>query len=366
MLRQIARLTRPVDGAGPRAIAIAVYADAADRVVPATDFGFEGVACVDDTARAAVLLCDIWAVTRIPIVRSWAEAIADFLLYMQREDGSFVNFVVDWRGARNEQGPTSIAGGNFWQARGARALAKLWMVLGHERSHDALLRAMPLIREATDVPPDVRAIHVHMANELLRVGAMSQLRADLARWCEEILHLRRGRVLFDNPDQDEPHLWAHLQEGAIAEAGALLERPDLIAAARESALAYLAPIVQRGFDLPTVQPYGVASAIYSLAKLVDVTGDEVFADLASKARDWFYGRNPARRPVYDRENGRIHDGIDHGVLNEHSGAESNIVGAQALIDDVIAALPETLPLIEDCFVPRVRERLLVAPIAGSA
>jgi hypothetical protein len=365
MLRQIARLTRPVEDAGPRATAIAVYADAADRAVPAAESGFEGVACVDDTARAAVLLCDIWAVTRAPIVRAWAAGIADFLLYMQRADGSFVNFVVDWRGRPNENGPTSYAGGSFWQARGTRALAKLWMVLGDERAHDALLRAMPLIREATDVPPDVRAIHVHMANELLRVGAMSQLRADLARWCEEILRFRRGRVLFDNPDQAEPHLWGHVQEGAVAEAGALLDRPDLVAAARESALAYLAPIVERGFDLPTVQPYGVASAIYSLAKLFEITGDEVFADLGAKARDWFYGRNPARRPVYDRENGRVHDGIDDGVLNARSGAESNIVGAQALIDDVIGALPEVLPLVEDSFVPRVRERL-VAPIAGSA
>jgi hypothetical protein len=39
--------------------------------------------------------------------------------------------------------------------------------------------------------------------------------------------------------------------------------------------------------------------------------------------------------VYDRDAGRVHDGIDDGVLNPHSGAESNIVGAQALIDDVI-------------------------------
>jgi len=124
MLRQIARLTRPVEDAGPRATAIAVYADAADRVVPATDFGFEGVACVDDSARAAVLLCDLWAVTRVPIVRAWALGIADFLHYMQREDGSFVNFVVDWRGHHNEDGPTSYPGGSFWQARPRCAAAR--------------------------------------------------------------------------------------------------------------------------------------------------------------------------------------------------------------------------------------------------
>jgi hypothetical protein len=367
VLRQIARLTRTVEGAGPRALAIAVYADAADRTVPAADFGFEGVACVDDAARAAVLLCDIWAVTRLPVVRAWAEGIGDFLLHMQRDDGNFVNFIIDWRGQRNEGGPTSHArAGSFWHARGTRALAKLWMVLGDERAHDALLRAMPLVREARDVPPDVRAIHVHTANELLRVGTMPQLRADLERWCTEMLRFRRGRVLLDNHDQREPHLWGHVQEGALAEAGALLDRPQLVAAARESALAYLAPLVERAFDQPTVQPYGVASAIYSLEKLFEVTGEARFADLAAKARDWFGGRNSARRPVYDRESGRVHDGIDDGVLNEHSGAESNIVGAQSLIGDVIASLPDVLPLVEACFTARVRERLQITPIARSA
>jgi hypothetical protein len=84
-----------------------------------------------------------------------------------------------------------------------------------------------------------------------------------------------------------------------------------------------------------VQPYGVASAIYSVERLGAITGEERFADLTRKARAWFDGRNPAGRPVYDRAAGRVHDGIDERVLNPHSGAESNIVGAQALIDEVV-------------------------------
>jgi hypothetical protein len=348
VLRQIARLTAPVEAAGEHACAIAVYADAADRVFPAADLGYEGVACVDDAARAAVLLCDVWAVTRLPALRSWAAGLADFLLYMQRPDGSFVNFIWDWSGRHNELGPTSYAGGSFWQARGTRALAKLWMVLEDERAHEALLRALPLLRDAVHVAPDVRAIHVHMANELLRVGALTQLRGDLARWSDEIVAFRRGPVLLDNHDDHTPHLWGHIQEGAIAEAGALLERRDLVNIARDSALAYLAPLVESGFDEPTVQPYGVASAIYSMDKLFQVTGDHQFAELGAKARAWFDGRNPAGRPVYDRDAGRVRDGIDDGVLNEHSGAESNIVGAQALLDLVVLSAPALMPLVEGC------------------
>ena len=31
----------------------------------------------------------------------------------------------------------------------------------------------------------------------------------------------------------------------------------------------------------------------------------------------------------------MHDGVDDGVLNPHSGAESNVVAAQALLEDVV-------------------------------
>ena len=337
MLRQLEHLTRPVPAAGPGACAIAVYADAADQHVVAADTGFEGVACVDDAARAVVLLIDVWDGTRLQPIRRWAESLLDFVLYMQREDGRFVNFIHDWTGVRNETGPTSFPGGGFWHARGVRALAKasVALVLGYERAEAGLEGGLAVVREARDVPPDIRAIHALTVIELLRAERMTHLRAELERWCDDIVSVRNGDVLLDNPDETEPHLWGHVQEGVLAEAGALLERPDLIAAARRSAIAYLAPLIESRFDLPTVQPYGVASALYSVDRLHAVTGDLRFARLAAEARAWFDGRNTAGAPVYDRDAGRVHDGIDEGVLNPHSGAESNIVGAQALVDDVI-------------------------------
>jgi hypothetical protein len=337
MLDQLAKLTMPVPAAGETARAVAVYADATDRAFPAADLGFEGVACVDDAGRAAVLLCDLWEATGAPELRAWAEGLVEFLHFMQRDDGRFVNFIVDWSGRRNTSGPTSFPGGGFWHARGVRALAKVWLAFGDERAREGVIRGLPLIVGARDVPADVRSIHALMAIELARAGQMAELAPELQRWCDEIAACRRGDVLHDNPDQAAPHLWGHVQEGVLAEAGALLGRPELVDAARRSALAYLAPLIASGFDEPTVQPYGVASALYSVDRLAAVTGEPVFGDLARKARAWFDGRNPAGAPVYDRVVGRVHDGIDDGVVNPHSGAESNIVGAQALIDDVIRA-----------------------------
>lgn len=366
MLRQLARLAMPVPAAGDRATTIAVYADARDRALVAADVGHEGVACVDDAARAAVLLCDLWQETRLPRARAWAASLVDFLLYMQLEDGRFVNFIADWDGVRNDRGPTSFPGGGFWHARGVRALAKAWLVLGDERARLGLSHGLPHIRDAYDVPPDVRSIHALMAAELLRAGQLVELAGDLDRWCTEIASFRDGDILLDNPDEHEPHLWGHVQEGVLAEAGRILERPDLVEVARRSALAYLAPLIESGFDLPTVQPYGVASAAYGIDRLAAVTGEPVFRGLASKARAWFAGRNTAGRPVYDASTGRVHDGIDAGVVNPHSGAESNIVAAQALIHDLVRIAPALFPVVDACFPSTVRSRLAVSPLERTA
>src|SRR6185437_2030045 len=103
--------------------------------------------------------------------------------------------------------------------------------------------------------------------------------------------------------------------------------------------------------------YGVASAIYAVERLRAVIGEPRFDALWLLARAWFDGRNPARSAVYDREEGRVYDGIDAGVLNVHSGAESNVVGAQALLDQVIRTTPLLAPLVEKSFAPDVRGRL---------
>jgi hypothetical protein len=366
VLRQLARLTVPVESAGERACAIAVYADAADRTFPAAERGFEGVACVDDAARALILLSDVWSATGVPRVREWALGLLDFLLYMQLDDGRFVNFVSDWSGERNEAGITSFPGGGFWHARGVRALARAVVIFKEDRARLGLERGLAHIRAARDVPADVRSIHVLMAIELARAGEFRDLRAELETWCDEIAACRHGGVLFDNPDQSAPHLWGHQQEGVLAEAGAFLGRDDLTTVARQSALGYLAPLIDAGFDEPTVQPYGVASAVYSMERLRALTNEPRFDELWRMARGWFDGRNSARRALYDREEGRVYDGIDEGVMNVHSGAESNVVGAQALLDQVIRTAPLLAPLIETCFAPEVRERLGTMAAAHSS
>jgi hypothetical protein len=101
-------------------------------------------------------------------------------------------------------------------------------------------------------------------------------------------------------------------------------------------MAVFAPAIESGFDLPRVQPYDVQSAICVMDALTAVTHQARYFDLAALGRAWFTGRNPAGVPIYDRQTGRIADGIDEGSVSRNSGAESNIVGGLALLDQAIA------------------------------
>jgi hypothetical protein len=332
VLRQLARLTRPFPAAGPSASALAVY-EVAGTLTSARETGDEGVACVDDAARGLALYCDLWAATGQPGHRERALSLLDFVLWMQCDDGRFLNFVHDWRGGQNHDGGTSFAGGAFWQARGLRGLAKAWLILDDARAARAFGRALAIVTSAQHVPPDVRAVHVAAVIEIVRSGREQHLRPTLARWCEEIAASRSGDVLLDGETEDV-HLWGHSQEIVLAQAGTLLGRTDLMETARRSAEAVFVPAIASCFDLPVVQPYAVACAVLAMDALAAGSGDTRYVPLARDARGWFDGRNTAGAAVYDRTSGRVADGIDDGRISRNSGAESNIVAAEALFAEI--------------------------------
>lgn len=343
MLRHLARITRAVPAAGTGALAVAVYATADGTPVPARDRGYEGVACVDDAARLLGLLARVWQRTSLDHVRTWALGLAEFVLWMEEEDGSWVNFISGWDGHRNAIGPTSEMGENFWQARAVAGLADAWLAFGDPRIAAAARRG---IDRAVDmaVPSDVRALHLRAALHLLDRPGFDDLRGRTRAWADEIAACRDDGGLMNNPDErGVPHLWAHVQEAVLADAAEALHDPDLLSVAVRSADAVLLPIVADGFDRPSTSPYDVACVVTDLDRLASATGQTRFATAAADARAWFSGRNPAGVAVYDRDAGRVCDGLDGTVLNTNAGAESNVEAGLALLDDAIASAPLARP-----------------------
>ena len=333
MLRQLARLTRSIPAAGSDALTVAVYGDANDETVAANESGFEGVACVDDAARLLGLLSRLWEGDPSAGTEGWVRGLLEFVLWMQEPDGRWVNFIYDWEGGRNEAGLTSsVSGGSFWHARALCAVSEAWFAFGDERAKDAMERGLAHIVDV-DAPSDVRALHVELGLRLIGRGGRTDLEPVVHAWARELAACERDGVLMNNLEEPSPpHLWAHIQEGVLADAGARLGEPRLIEAAQQSAATFIEPIVRGGFDLPRVTAYDVASLLFGLDRLATATTDEHWSDLAATARTWFDYRDQAGNVVYDRERGRVADGVDDGRVSENSGAESNIEAAGALLD----------------------------------
>ena len=73
MLTRLAALGRPLDAGDDLALGLAIYADDAGEHFGAQESGIEGVACLDDVARAFVLWSDLWVRTKLPVARVWVD-----------------------------------------------------------------------------------------------------------------------------------------------------------------------------------------------------------------------------------------------------------------------------------------------------
>ena len=336
MIRQIRRFTRPVPVLGNGALAIAVYAEptqAGMRVRSAAEQGFEGVACVDDAARAAVLYTTLWRRHRLPWARDAAVGLLTFVRAMQTADGTFANFILDWDGRKNLTTTTSKPGDGPWVARAMHALACGVSALGDANCAESFEKGLPWLDRATPYL-DVRAVCVLASVEYWRATSADQVAARGLAWAKEIADAARNNVLPNEVGSTQTHLWGHLQEVALADAGMAFDRPDLVEAARRSTEAVLIPPLEQHFPGARVLPFDVSCVVRGLDAMAAATGESRYERKASLARAWFDGRNTASAPVYDRAAGLVFDGIDDGRVSENSGAEANIEGALGLLDSL--------------------------------
>jgi hypothetical protein len=326
-----------VAGAGPTARAIAVYAEP-DPAQPETELalraareqGWEGVACVDDAARAIVLYGEIWLRDRATDADVAALGLLRFLAYMQDDAGRFANFISTWFGERNCDGLTSRPGGPAWQVRALHALAYGVTMFGTAEWDDRFASALPWV-DAGSPYLDLQAVAVLAVLQHWQATGSAASAARAVAWSYDLAGHVRGGALLNAAGEAEIHLWGHLQERALADTGRLFKLPDLVATARASADTLLVPAVASGFDCPRVLPFEVSCAVAGLSAVARATGEDRYAAAAADGRRWFAGRNAARRPVSNLERGITFDGIDAGHVSGNSGAESNIEGALALL-----------------------------------
>jgi hypothetical protein len=295
--------------------------------IKAAESGPEGIACIDDVARAALLALQVYEEMRSDGALQAARAWLDFVLYMQEPDGRFVNFIRDRAGRKNRTGCTSYAGGQWWAARAMWALAAAWRLTGDAR----YLRAFERGRLIPVQDLKVTAVQALALMEMYAARPTERLGLRIRTLCDRILK-HSPEYLRDRADVTAIKPWGYHQLHALARAGRLFGRADYLAACARSARHAIDPLVENEFRhvAPWLRgpqcAYGISTLVLGLEELYRATQDERHRALALCCAGWLYDANPTGEPLYDPETGRCCDGLsdDHRSLNANCGAESAI------------------------------------------
>jgi multiple sugar transport system substrate-binding protein len=343
--------------------AVALYATAPDyrpTGSPARD-GYEGIASLDDAARAAVAFLRAYELTGDTLAQNDALGLLSFVIAMEQGDGEFINFV-DTAGRLNRNAPSSRKGMTYWGARAVWALGEAVRVL-HADHPESVAGLRPTFdRAVARLARDVNAGRLiggsatATAEALLGLLALERVQpspnvAALAtRTAELLVPLPAGSpdrapwsARLDRPDAPW-HAWGGRATHALAEAGIVLRRPDFVAAARREADALWSRFILAARVPAEITPdgrekwfpqiaYGASPVVEGYLSLADATGDRRYAVLAGLAAAWFVGANAVQESMYDERTGRTFDGIDSAAtlrLNRDSGAESTIEALLAL------------------------------------
>ncbi|MBA2668003.1 MAG: hypothetical protein H0U69_13325 [Trueperaceae bacterium] len=369
-------LTDTFDVEGEEHLGVWIYAEPspteADAYVHRADED-EGSTDIDDIARAAIAY--LWEARERPSEATLATArgLLEFVMAMQADDGEFYNFVFP-DGRINRLGITSRKGAGFWAARGLWALAEGIPVFAE---HDPAFAERLRVAFLRGVPPFVAKIGPRYGTYLDRLGyrvpawlpddgadVASNLLLALATFLrhdhdDDVLTLHdmvaEGLTDFQygppgtypflaHPsfarDPQEWHAWGSRQGQALAQASLATGDAAALASAEEEAGHFFVHLLASQGPIALMNPavraypqiaYGMEAVASSLFALSDASGKGVFDELGGLMTSWLLGNNELRRPLYEPSTGRTFDGLERGVINQNSGAESTITALMALV-----------------------------------
>lgn len=369
---------------------------------PATDTYGQGAYNADDVSRAAVVYLRHWRATGSTSSRHAAYEMLRGLTYLQTASGPNAGNVVLWMqpdGTLNpsadpkEEPDPSDSDASYWLARTIWALGEGYAAFAETRPAFAtfLRSRLELAIDAVDrevldrygdhldidgqpAPAwliadgaDATAEAVLGLSAYVSAGGSGVARTTLARFSEGIAELRGGDARHWPMGAVRPwvlsrsvwHAWGGQAPAALARASTALGEPALARGAVSDSFTFDPWMLTSGGPdngrLPTridtsQIAYGADSRLQSLLATADATGRRAAYGLAGMAAAWWFGANPAGRPMYDPATGVTYDGISgSGEINPNSGAESTIHGLLSMIaldqHPAVAAVARTADVV---------------------
>lgn len=357
---------------------IGIYAEYPDyKIVEDAD---EGVACVDDAARAAVFYLQHYRLTGAEESLRKMKQLDRFLLFMRAPNGYFYNFIFS-NNTVNTTFRTSLPEANWWAWRAFFALAETYSAVKITDAGlaDSMASAMNQLIEKVaplynreksykniqgfSVPAwlpwehgaDQAAVLVKALTRYFVISRDPRAMMLIQTMCEGIMKMQLT-------DSGSPYCgaflsWENIWHGwGNNQADALLDAYDVTRDARylEAAVSevenfYPRMIKEKYFSEMSFHKDGSSEKIISSRKdgqiayiirpmilaslhLYKITGKSEYRGTALKLAGWYFGKNIAGKVMYDKKTGRTLDGINsRRSVNKNSGAESTIETLLALV-----------------------------------
>jgi len=294
--------------------------------------------CLDDNARALLMALMAHRQLKHKAVTDLMPTYLSYIHYMQKEDGSFRNFMSYSRQFLDETGSEDSFGRAVW------ALGYLFAAAPNDAFFQAgremFFRAMPHFEKLQSIrsiancmlgvchylkwnPQDEGMVAV-LKNMAIRLTSQyKQHREENWHWFEELL-------AYDNA----------LLPLAVLSASEFLPDPEFREIGLES-MSFLAGITLREGYLSVVgneewhkkgcegcqygqQPLDAMGMVLMFHKAYVVTGDKSYLDKLFTSFMWFLGENDLRMSLYDFETNGCCDGLERHGINRNQGAESTL------------------------------------------
>ncbi|MCB0263795.1 MAG: glycoside hydrolase family 9 protein [Calditrichaeota bacterium] len=355
---------------------IVIYAEAPDYewvVAPG-----EGLACVDDVARAAVVYLNDAQQNGTPASEQKLRRLLKFLIHMQAPNGLFYNFIFDDHSI-NTTRENSQPLPNWWAWRSLWALAEAYPFYQKNDPDfaktldetiqkmmpeiDALLENYPQIEMANGFPKpqwipygaaDQSSVLLLGLTAYHRTTGDAQIAEKMRKIGEGIIKMQLNHEGFFADGallswENVWHAWGNSQAHALINAGMALQDAAMIDAGVKEVRLFQPYLLAQNFireirftrngdDISAEKTVKFEQIAYDIRPMVmaalaahQATGEQQYTDQAAQLMQWFFGKNPAGAVIYDAATGRGYDGInDAKTVNRNSGAESTIESLLAL------------------------------------
>ncbi len=327
---------------------IHIYANSPDYKW--VDASGEGVACIDDAARAAVFYMRDYKATGNKKYLSTIKNLINFQLYMHASNGFFYNFI--WKdNSIDSTYKTSVAEPNWWSWRALWALAeaekfykdKDAVFAGLIKKHldigiDALDKWLnkdsnTVIFGGYTLPAwlpyetgaDQSAVIVKALSVYYRLHKSEKVKAIIEHLCDGIMkmqqgdekHLPYGAFLSW---QNTWHAWGNSQSDALIDAGKAFGKKAYIKAGLKEIKNFYKWLEEKGYYngftiikddnknsvfKDTVKfsqiAYGIRPIIFSSMNAYEIMKDTSYLNIAMSAIKWFFKYNSCNALMYDPE-----------------------------------------------------------------